>query len=145
MVTGIAGKCPDQSRAFMLEILDPRLFSQGIWAQCLKIGTSEYEWFSTFAVNWLKSELILCRKFDKVPYFGYYKLLKPGIVVRGAELVKNVMIKDFASFQANDHNITKKSDPLFAQNPFFLNGDEWQAERKSITPTISPAKVWSYN
>lgn len=76
-----------------------------------------------------------------MPYFGYYKLLKPAIVVRDAELVKNVMIKDFASFQDNDHKISKKSDPLLGQNPFFLSGDEWQTERKNITPSISQAKV----
>lgn len=64
--------------------------------------------------------IILHRKFNDVPYFGYYKLLKPGIVVRDAELVKNVMNKDLTSFQDNDHKLSKKNDPLLAQNPFFF-------------------------
>lgn len=81
------------------------------------------------------------RKFNDVPYFGYYKLLTPGIVVRDPELVKSVLIKDFAAFQENDHKLSEKSDPLLARNPFFLSGDEWQTERKNITPSISPAKV----
>lgn len=109
----------------------------------MKSGTSEFE-----QIFPLRPRLIFISishsKFNNVPYIGYYKLLKPAIVARDAELVKNVMIKDFSSFQENDHKLSKRSDPLLGQNPFFLDGDEWQAERKLITPSLSPAKVRFY-
>lgn len=147
MATGTARRSLGRSQAFWLETSGRHWYSRNIWEQFWRIGTSKCERklkLYIFAVTPAHNMIsIHHRKFNDVPYIGYYKLLKPAIVARDAELVKNVMIGDFASFQDNDHKLSKKSDPLMGQNPFFLSGDEWQAERKNFSPAFSPAKVWS--
>lgn len=48
-------------------------------------------------------------------------------MVRDLDLIKNILIKDFSSFQDNDMDVTH--DELFAKNPFILKGNAWKAAR----------------
>ena len=44
--------------------------------------------------------------------------------MRDPELVKTVLVKDFASFHDNDVEIDPEVDPLFGKNPFVLRGEK---------------------
>lgn len=70
-------------------------------------------------------------------------MLRPCVLVRDADLCKKIMIQEFQSFEKNDVNISKKYDPLFAENPFFNVGDEWRTKRKELLPAFSSSKVFS--
>jgi len=38
-------------------------------------------------------------EFPEEPYVGVYQLLRPMLLIRDPELIKQVMVKDFAYFQ----------------------------------------------
>lgn len=68
-------------------------------------------------------------------------MMRPSIVVRDPDLIKDILITQFDSFRANDFNLSKKYDPLLATNPFFTIDDEWREGRKTILPAFSQSKV----
>lgn len=68
-------------------------------------------------------------------------MLKPHILVRDPDLIKDVIITNFNSFRDNDSNLSKKHDPLTAQNPFFVIDEEWTEKRKTMIPAFSQLKV----
>lgn len=56
-------------------------------------------------------------------------------MVRDLDLIKNILIKDFSSFQDNDMDVTH--DELFAKNPFILKGNAWKAARACLSPLFT--------
>lgn len=68
-------------------------------------------------------------------------MLRPAVLLRDPELIKDVVTTNFNSFRNNDVNISKKYDPLSATNPFFNDDDEWREGRKTISPMFSQIKV----
>ena len=70
---------------------------------------------------------------------------EPNLLILDPELAKDVMIRNFKNFQNNGFSemFDKKADPLFARNPFFLEGEEWKLKRAEITPAFTPSRVWS--
>lgn len=81
------------------------------------------------------------RDYPNEPYAGYYKLLKPSIIARDPELLKDILITNFNSFRNNDVAISKKYDKLGATNPFVKEDDDWRDARKSVSPMFSQIKV----
>lgn len=67
--------------------------------------------------------------------------MKPAIMARDPDFIKDVLITNFNSFRDNDNNLSKKHDPLTATNPFFTRDDEWRESRKTILPAFSQNKV----
>lgn len=68
-------------------------------------------------------------------------MLKPAILVRDPDLIKDLVTTNFYSFHNNDAVISKRYDSLSATNPFFKGGDEWREARKTISPMFSQSKV----
>lgn len=68
-------------------------------------------------------------------------MLKPAILARDPDLIKDILITNFNSFRDNDAYLSKKNDPLSATNPFFVSDDEWRTSRKTIVPAFSQSKV----
>lgn len=60
--------------------------------------------------------------------------MQPAIVACDADLVKDILSKDFDCFESSDTIVSKKYDPLIAANPFLLAGDEWKEAQKTIVP-----------
>lgn len=81
------------------------------------------------------------RQFTDVPYVGIYKMTEPAILLRDPDLVKDVLIKDFSSFEENDFPINKDRDKLLATNPFFTTGAAWKRNRALMLPPFAPNKV----
>lgn len=64
-------------------------------------------------------------------------------MIREPELIKEVLIKGFRYFSANEFSdaVDEKSDPLFARNPFSLSGEKWKTRRGEITPAFTNNRV----
>lgn len=67
--------------------------------------------------------------------------MRPAIVLRDPDLIKEVLVTNFNCFRNNDINISKRFDPLTATNPFVNEDDEWKESRKTISPMFSQSKV----
>lgn len=94
------------------------------------------EHWGVVVANWYNN-------YPNEPYIGYYKMMRPSIVVRDPDLIKDILITEFDSFRANDFNLSRKYDPLLAQNPFFNIDDDWREGRKTIIPAFSQSKIKS--
>lgn len=68
-------------------------------------------------------------------------MLKPSVLICDVDLVKDILTKDFQSFERNDASLSRKYDPLLSQNPFFVSGEEWKVKRKELLPAFSSSKV----
>lgn len=68
-------------------------------------------------------------------------MLKPAILVRDPDLIRNITTTDFYSFHRNDVAISKRYDPLSANDPAFAVGDKWRESRKTMSPMFSQSKV----
>ncbi|XP_055306508.1 probable cytochrome P450 6a13 [Sitodiplosis mosellana] len=96
----------------------------------------------TFSEHWGVITADWYKKYSE-PYIGYYKMLKPTILARDPDLIKDIMITNFNSFRDNDFALSKKHDPLFASNPFFTRDEEWREGRKMILSAFSQSKIKS--
>lgn len=77
------------------------------------------------------------------PFVGYYAGRTPVLMAVDPKLIKDVLITNFKSFNANElsTSVDKKSDPIFARNPFFLSGEEWKEKRTELSPAFTNNKL----
>lgn len=61
-------------------------------------------------------------------------------MIRDPELQREVLVKAFTHFQANDVTLSEK-DELLRSNPFFVNGDEWRKGRIMFGTFLSANKT----
>ncbi|KAF5291122.1 hypothetical protein FQA39_LY14364 [Lamprigera yunnana] len=74
------------------------------------------------------------------PFFGFFILNQPYLLVRDPELIKNVLIKDFEHF--SDRNVlVNKSDKYGSKMLFMLKNPEWKITRNKASTAFSPAKI----
>ncbi|CAG9565832.1 unnamed protein product [Danaus chrysippus] len=71
---------------------------------------------------------------------GFYRGLRPELVVRDPELVKRILVTDFASFYPRGLNPLKEVEPLL-RNLFFADGDLWRLLRQRMTPAFTSGKL----
>lgn len=81
------------------------------------------------------------RKYSGEPFIGYYKVFKPAILLRDPELVRNILVKDYASFSANDFTFDERVEPLLVHNPFVVDGERWKSSRQLLTPIFTARKM----
>lgn len=74
------------------------------------------------------------------PFLGIYLFFHPAILVRDAELVKNMLTRDFQHFHDRGIYCEPKSDPMSA-HLFGLEGDTWKALRTRLTPSFTSGKL----
>ncbi|GBP33400.1 Cytochrome P450 6B2 [Eumeta japonica] len=71
---------------------------------------------------------------------GIYQGMKPWLLVRDPELIKNVLIKNFSHFADRG---TKLNNNQLSFNLFDVEGDAWRTLRQSFTPIFSSGKIKS--
>lgn len=91
--------------------------------------------------SYLSYNVQLYDDYKKLSMVGYYKFLKPVLLIREPQLVKTVMQGNFSSFSDTGMMIRPELDPLLSKNPFFNIGDAWSRARKRMTNAFSNAKL----
>lgn len=76
----------------------------------------------------------------KEPFIGVYGILKPILLIRDPELIRSILIKDFASFQDRGVHSNEDYDPL-SGNLFSITGAKWKNMRSKLTPTFTSGKL----
>lgn len=76
----------------------------------------------------------------KEPFLGIYLFFRPAILVRDAELVKNILLRDFQHFHDRGVYCDPKNDPMSA-HLFALPGEAWKSLRTKLTPAFTSGKL----
>jgi cytochrome P450 family 6 len=71
---------------------------------------------------------------------GTYVFNRPTLVVRGPEMIKSILVKDFMYFHDHGTYFDEESDPLSA-HLFMLTGQRWRNLRTKLTPTFTAGKI----
>lgn len=72
---------------------------------------------------------------------GFYRSLKPELLIRDPELVKRILIQDFAFFHSRGMLPDKKDVQPLLRNLFTVEGDYWKLVRQRMTPTFTSGKL----
>ncbi|XP_030572661.1 probable cytochrome P450 317a1 [Drosophila novamexicana] len=79
------------------------------------------------------------------PFCGFYALLQPRALVLDRELIRQIMIKDFANFNDRGIYCNQKSDPL-SGDLYGLRGNRWKEMRQKLEPTFERDRIeWLYD
>ncbi|KAF5284549.1 hypothetical protein FQA39_LY16999 [Lamprigera yunnana] len=81
--------------------------------------------------------------FQNCSYVGYYRIRKPGLVIRDPQMVKNILNRDFHIFHDNELIIDETVDPIGSRNPFVLKGEMWKTVKNQVTPCFTTKKLKS--
>ncbi|XP_075988182.1 cytochrome P450 6B7-like [Anticarsia gemmatalis] len=87
----------------------------------------------------LAHELYL--KYPRERVVGFYRSTRPELLVRDPELVKRVLITDFASFYERGFTPHRTVFEPLMQNLFFAEGDVWKLLRQRMTPAFTTGKL----
>jgi cytochrome P450 family 6 len=71
---------------------------------------------------------------------GMYVFSRPTLVIRGPEMIKSILVKDFVHFHDHGAYFDEKGDPLSA-HLFMLNGLTWRNLRTKLNPTFTASKI----
>lgn len=74
------------------------------------------------------------------PFVGVYSLLTPILLVRDPELIRTILIKDFASFPYRGWHVNENVDPM-AHNMLVQNGEPWKNSRSKLSPTFTTGRL----
>ncbi|XP_033608493.1 cytochrome P450 6k1-like [Cryptotermes secundus] len=71
---------------------------------------------------------------------GAFSFIRPMLIVREPEMIKNIVVKDFVHFHGHGTYFDEESEPLSA-NLFTLSGYRWRNLRTNLTPTFTSGKM----
>lgn len=71
---------------------------------------------------------------------GVYLINRPALVIRNANIARDIVSKDFASFHDRGVYVDEQQDPLTA-GIFFLKGQSWKNLRNKLSPSFSASKL----
>lgn len=71
---------------------------------------------------------------------GIFMFKRPTLMIRDPELIRSVLVKDFASFVDRGIDMNVDHDKL-ANNLFFITGEKWKNLRSKITPAFTSGKM----
>lgn len=74
------------------------------------------------------------------PIVGIYSLLSPTLLLRDPKLIRDILIKDFSSFNHRGAQANEDVDPM-AGNMVLQKGDKWKNARQRFSPAFSSAKL----
>lgn len=72
--------------------------------------------------------------------YGAFFFTKPILICTDADLIKDVLVKDFHLF-TDRQTIIGHVDTFEKNILFFQNGDRWKLSRSILSPTFTPAKI----
>lgn len=71
---------------------------------------------------------------------GVYFYMRPIAIILDLDLIKNILVKDFANFTDRGLYSNPRDDPL-SSNLSTVDGEEWKNLRKKLTPAFSSGKM----
>lgn len=74
------------------------------------------------------------------PFVGIYLFFRPALLIRDAELVKNVLTTDFQHFHDRGVYNDPENDPM-SSHLFALTGESWKGLRTKLTPAFTSGKL----
>ena len=80
------------------------------------------------------------RKLEGKKYGGVYACTKPIFVFRDPDIIKNILVKEFISFQDHGFFNDEEIEPLTG-HLFLLGGSRWRNLRVKLTPTFTSGKM----
>lgn len=72
---------------------------------------------------------------------GIYIFNQPGLIIREAELLKSILIKDFNYFNNRFSKCDPHGDALGNNNLFFARDSYWKELRTKISPVFTSGKI----
>ncbi|KAJ6641325.1 putative cytochrome P450 6g2 [Pseudolycoriella hygida] len=87
------------------------------------------------------SDIYSYPKFISKSCVGMYLFHKPTLLVRDPELVKQILVKDFASFSNRHTASDTHSDIVGSYNLFFILNPTWKILRARLTPFFTSGKM----
>lgn len=74
------------------------------------------------------------------PVLGVYITVHPSLIVRDPKILRDIFIKEFASFYHRGTNTNEHIDPM-SNNLLMQNGEKWKHNRSKLTPAFSSGKL----
>ncbi|XP_067614781.1 probable cytochrome P450 28d1 isoform X2 [Eurosta solidaginis] len=76
-------------------------------------------------------------------YVGVFLLREPQLMLLEPKMVHDVFVTSFNHFNFNyvAKLIDKRKDPLIANNPFLLSGQEWHDQRSLVSPGLTKLRI----
>ncbi|XP_075979295.1 cytochrome P450 6B2-like [Anticarsia gemmatalis] len=103
--------------------------------------------FGTDALRYFQKRSIAQRgadmywKYPNERFVGYYRGIIPELVIRDPELVKHIIVTDFAHFYSRGLSPSHKVIEPLLRNLFFADGDLWRLLRQRMTPAFTSGKL----
>lgn len=74
------------------------------------------------------------------PFIGVYALFRPTLIIRDANLIRTMLIKDFQHFMDRGVYCDEENDPL-SGHLFAIEAEKWKYLRSKLTPAFSSGKM----
>ncbi|CAK1596659.1 unnamed protein product [Parnassius mnemosyne] len=72
---------------------------------------------------------------------GFYEMMNPLLIIKDADLLRKITVKDFEYFVNRRGLGEDLQDPLFGRNLLLLKGEEWKAMRSTLSPAFTSSKI----
>ena len=79
--------------------------------------------------------------FPNARYCGVYQIIKPILLIKDPELIKQVTVKDFEYFVDRSQFANEDDEPLFGKNLASLKGERWKDMRATLSPSFTSSKM----
>lgn len=71
---------------------------------------------------------------------GFYTMFAPSFIVTDLELVKQITVKDFASFSDRGIYVNEENEPITG-HLFSISGEKWMRLRSKLSPVFTSGKI----
>ncbi|XP_076285744.1 cytochrome P450 6a2-like isoform X2 [Lasioglossum baleicum] len=82
----------------------------------------------------------LYKKYKHEPVVGLFDGTSPVLVLHDPDIIKNVLIRDFSSFQERPHTVHERTEPL-SPHLVQLDARRWRPIRPKLTPFFTSGKL----
>lgn len=73
-------------------------------------------------------------------FIGIYVAFQPTLLIRDAQLVRDILTKDFAYFHDRGLYVDEENNPITA-NLFSMKGNSWKMLRSKLAPSFTSGKL----
>jgi cytochrome P450 family 6 len=82
----------------------------------------------------------LYKAFEGHKLGGVYRLAHPSLLIRDTDIIKDILVKNFAHFFSRGLRFDEESEPLDG-HLFALSGAKWRNMRVQLTPVFTSGKI----